>query len=121
MEDRQKSLDVAIDVVKQILTLSTAIAAAVIGTLLAKGSCDISRVWPIAAIVLGGLSIFFSLLFLTDLAALGLGSTSRGKAFRYKHFILIWALFLFSVATSAVYVFRVASNQCSGLVSNICV
>jgi hypothetical protein len=104
MAHQDKGLEIAADVLKQLITLCSAIVAATLALFLANKSEPASHWLPITIAGVGGLCIITSLLFLTDLSASGLGSSSHSTRFRYWLFIFCWALFFLSAFGAAAYV-----------------
>ena len=100
-------LDTAAEVMKQLVTISSAVIAGVLAVMLANSGSTTGHSWAIVATIAGGLSIFAGLIFLTDIAAKSLGSQSSPLHFKRGFFIFSWATFYICILCAAVYVFRV--------------
>jgi hypothetical protein len=107
MANGNYGLDTASDVMKQLVTISSAVIAGVLAVMLANKGNTIGHCWAVVATITGGLSILSCLLFLTDTAAKSLGSTSQPLRFQRVIFIFSWFAFYICILCAAVYVFRV--------------
>lgn len=110
MTDVRQGLGTAADVLRQLISLSTANIGAALALLWANKSSSVSHWWPFSSALAGGLCIFAALLFLTDLAAEALGSKAHSTNFRYCLFIVVWVLFLVSVGAAALYLLLLAKS-----------
>ena len=108
MRDGEKGLEMAADVLKQLVTLCTAIVAATLALFLANKDNDVCHWWPFSSAIAGGLCILASLLFLTDISARSLGSRGHKRSFRLCLFVVTWVLFFLCAAIAAGYVLKLS-------------
>lgn len=101
-----QGLRTAVSVLRQLITLSSAIVAGDLALFWAHRSPSVSNWWLYGSAIAGGVCVFVSLLFLTDMAAVALGSKEHTLPVRYCLFIMAWVLFLLCAVGTVVYVIK---------------